>query len=338
MIKAAVLENFNSKLRFVKIKLPKLLYGQVLVKNKFTSICGSQIFEINGGRKNKKFLPHMLGHESSGVVIDVGKGVKKISKKDKVFLSWIANSGEDAEAPKFIEGINVGKIATFCTYSIVPENRVNLIPKKISYKHACLLGCALPTGAGIVLNQIKLRKKLSICIVGGGGVGISALLALLFFKVNKKNITIIESNKLRINFLKKFHQFKEIDFKTKIFNEDKSNKYLYDYVIECSGSSKQIEYSLKIVKKTGKVIFASHPHKNEKLKIDPFDLILGKKIEGSWGGLTVLDRDIKYLASIIKKNKNIVKLYFNKIYNFNSINDAIREMQLGKVVRPLIKF
>jgi S-(hydroxymethyl)glutathione dehydrogenase/alcohol dehydrogenase len=339
MIKAAVIEKFNAELKFIKIKTPNLLYGQVLVKNKFASICGSQIFEINGGRRNKKFLPHMLGHESSGVVIAVGKGVKKVKKKDKVFLSWIINSGKDAQAPKFQKGINSGKIATFSTYSIVPENRINLIPKKIDFKTASLLGCALPTGAGIVFNQINVkRKNISVCIVGAGGIGVSALLALLFFGVNKKSITVIESNTLRVNFLKTFDQFKEINFQSKIHNKEKLSKYFYDYVIECSGSSRQIELSLDIIKNNGKVIFASHPHKNERLKIDPFDLILGKKIEGSWGGLVKFDRDIKYLVKIIKKYKNIHKIFFNKTYYFNAINIAIRDMRLGKVIRPLIKF
>ena len=338
MIKAAVIKNFNEKLKFVRIKIPKLLQGQVLVKNKFTSICGSQIFEINGGRKNKNFLPHMLGHESSGVVIAVGKGIKKVKKKDKVFLSWIVSSGKDAVAPKFEKGINSGKITTFSNYSIVPENRVNLIPKKINYKTASLLGCALPTGAGIVLNQINIKKNLNVCIIGAGGVGISALLALIFFGVNRKGITVVDNNLSRINYLKKFNEFKEINFQSTVYNKDKFNNCFYDYIIECSGKSRQIELSLDMIKNTGKVIFASHPHKDERLKINPFDLILGKKIEGSWGGLVKFDRDVKYLVKIIKKYKNINKIFFNKEYDFNSINKAIRDMKLGKVIRPIIKF
>ena len=338
MIKAAILTNFKKKLKFVRIKIPKLLEGQVLVKNKFTSICGSQIFEINGGRNNKRFLPHMLGHESSGVVVSMGKGIKKVKIKDKVYLSWILSSGKDAEEPKFEKGINSGKITTFSNYSIVPENRVNLIPKNVDYKTASLLGCALPTGAGIVINQMCIKKNLNICVVGMGGVGISALLALIFFGVKKRYITAIDNNTSRINYLRKFKEFMGINFQSKIYKKNIIKNCFFDYIIECSGKTSQIELALDMIKNSGKVIFASHPNKNEKLKINPFDLIKGKKIEGSWGGLVNFDRDIDFLVEIIKKYKNINKIFFNKIYDFNKINKAIEDMQLGKVIRPLIKF
>ena len=68
-LKSAVLFKLNSSLKILDIKIPKLKKNQVLVKIFYSAICRSQIMEIFSGRNNKKYLPHMLGHEASGIVI-----------------------------------------------------------------------------------------------------------------------------------------------------------------------------------------------------------------------------------------------------------------------------
>ena len=74
--KAAVLEKYNSGLKFNKFLVPSLMKGQVLVKIILTSICRSQIMEIEGQRNTKRWLPHMLGHEAVGEIIDFHKTCK----------------------------------------------------------------------------------------------------------------------------------------------------------------------------------------------------------------------------------------------------------------------
>jgi S-(hydroxymethyl)glutathione dehydrogenase/alcohol dehydrogenase len=76
--------------------------------------------------------------------------------------------------------INFGPISTFSSYAIVSENRVFLKPKEMSDIEAVLYGCAIPTGAGMVINQLKkIKKKHSVCLIGVGGVGMATLLALI---------------------------------------------------------------------------------------------------------------------------------------------------------------
>ena len=199
-MKAAVLYKHKTKLKVLNnIQVPKLKSLQVLVRIIYTSICGSQVFEIEGKRGNNKFLPHMLGHEASGVILEIGKNVKHLKVGDKVFLSWIKNDHEDAEKPLYIfkkKRINAGNITTFSNVSIISSNRVNKIPKGISLREATLLGCALPTGAGMVLKQ-NIKKNHKILIIGLGGVGISSLISALSLN---KNIYAIEKNKKELIF------------------------------------------------------------------------------------------------------------------------------------------
>ena len=83
--KAAVLEKFNKKLNIVELATRYPAKDQILVKLKYSGICKSQIMEIDGKRNNKKWLPHMLGHEGSGVIIQIGKNINDFKIGDKVF-------------------------------------------------------------------------------------------------------------------------------------------------------------------------------------------------------------------------------------------------------------
>ena len=82
---AAVLFKLNSNLKLVKLNLPEPSKNQVLVKIYFSSICRSQLMEIFSGRKNKKWLPHMLGHEGVGKIIKIEE---KGHKKNKRLIKW----------------------------------------------------------------------------------------------------------------------------------------------------------------------------------------------------------------------------------------------------------
>ena len=85
--KAAILVECKKPLLIEEISLNPLKEGQVLVKILKSGICRSQIFEIDGERGEDKWLPHLLGHEAIGLVVDIGKSVKKLKVGDQVIAS-----------------------------------------------------------------------------------------------------------------------------------------------------------------------------------------------------------------------------------------------------------
>ena len=99
---AAVLVNVNSPLEMMELEIPPLEKGQVLVEVLYSSICQSQINEIRGRKGVGNFLPHTLGHEGSGIVLDIGSGVKKVSPGDSVVMTWIKGIGHDIPSSKYI--------------------------------------------------------------------------------------------------------------------------------------------------------------------------------------------------------------------------------------------
>ena len=124
---AAILQELNTPLQIKEIEIPNLLPGQVLVKIFFSGVCRSQLMEVKGRRGPDRWLPHLLGHEGSGMVIAVGEGVKKVIPGDEVILGWIKGSGMDAPGAKYKCGnqiISSGSVTTFSNYTIASESRL----------------------------------------------------------------------------------------------------------------------------------------------------------------------------------------------------------------------
>ena len=342
-LKAAVLTRTKKPLKiFENIEISKLKKGQVLVRIYHSAICRSQIMEIHGKRGKDKYIPHLLGHEGSGIVERVGRGVTKISPGDKVFLSWIKGKGLESGGTTFKhkgKTINAGPITTFSNYSVVSENRCFLIPKKFSIKKSVIFGCAIPTGAGIVLNEIKPKKKDKICVIGIGGVGLSILMACKMLKLN--NVLVIDIDKKKINIAKKLGFKKNIvlkdikNVKSKILSFTKG-KY-FDYTIESSGKAESIEFAFSITRNFGgKCFFASHPDFDANIKLNPFDLISGKNIYGSWGGSSDPQKIANLMAPFFLKNKKFLNLFFSREYVLDNINRAIIDFRRKSPIKLII--
>lgn len=341
--KAAVLTETKKPLKIINnLKTPKLKRGQVLVKVLHSAICRSQIMEIEGKRGRDKYIPHLLGHEGAGVVEKIGNGVTKVLPEDKVFLSWIKGDGIEAGGTKIYDKkkiINAGPITTFSNYSIISENRCFKIPKNFPIKKSVIFGCAVPTGAGIILNEIKPKKNDSICIIGLGGVGLSALMACKMLKL--KNVLVIDIDSKKINISKKLGFKKNVLFKNskkiipKILSLNKGK--FFDYTIECSGKSKSIEFAFSLTKNFGgKCFFASHPDYNSSIKLKPFDLISGKNIFGSWGGSSNPQKIANTMANFFLKNKRFLDLYFSKEYGLDNINKAIKDFKYKSTIKIIL--
>ena len=101
-MKSAILVESKKPLVIADIDLPKKLeFGQVLVKVCYSGICGAQINEIDAVKGPDKYLPHLLGHEGSGIVEKVGDGVTRIKTGDHVVLHWRPSSGIQSITAKY---------------------------------------------------------------------------------------------------------------------------------------------------------------------------------------------------------------------------------------------
>lgn len=339
--KAAILYETGKPLVIDTIGLPPLSRGHVCVKLEYSGICNSQLMEVRGKRGDDKYLPHLLGHEGSGTIISVGDGVTKVKPGDKVILGWIKGTGLDVSGPKFRKGsqiINAGAVTTFSTHTIVSENRCFKLPDGIPMDLAVLFGCAIPTGAGIVLNQVKPVAGSSIAVFGLGGIGLSALMAISLFNCSKIIAVDVEESKLALaRDCGATHVLNcaNMDTVQEILRLTCGNGL--DYAVEASGSTRSIEVAFESVRKFGGLcVFASHPPAGEKILLDPHDLICGKRIEGSWGGGCSPDTDIPKFAERYLAGKLPLEKLIGNRYPLEQINQALKDLEQRNITRALI--
>ena len=144
---AGILVKTKAPLIISEIAVPESLeFGQVLVKVLYSGICGSQLNEIDGVKGPDKFLPHLLGHEGSGIVQDMGPGVSTVKRGDHVVMHWRPGNGLQAETPIYKWGekkVNAGWVTTFNEYAVVSENRITSISKDFDMRLAPLFGCSV---------------------------------------------------------------------------------------------------------------------------------------------------------------------------------------------------
>ena len=344
--KAAVLFKQKTKLKIIKIKPQKtLLKGQVLVKVLYSGICGSQLGEISGVKGKDKFLPHLLGHEATGIVEKIGPNVKNFKKLDKVILHWKISKGINAVNPYYFyknKKINSGKVTTFSQYSIVSENRLTKIPKGLGFKSSVIFGCAATTGFGVVKNDAKIKKNESLILFGCGGVGLNILQAAIINGV--KLILVVDKNNKQLFFSKKYGGTHRFLFKNnfqklnKLINKLTKNKK-FDNFIDTTGNKKIIEFGLSVINPIkGKLILVGVQKYNEKISFNTLQVQLGKKIIGSHGGNTKPNIDIPKINKLFRANNINLNKFYTKTYILNDINKAISDMKNGKIQgRCLIK-
>jgi len=296
--------------------------------------------EVRGLRGEDKFIPHLLGHEGTGVVVEIGNGVKKVKPGDRVILGWLKGTGMDVLGAKYDhqgEIISSGGVTTFSDYTIVSENRCSLLPSGVPMDIGVLFGCALPTGGGIVLNQLSPLEDSSIAVLGLGGIGLSALMMAAAFK--PKHLIGVDISDDKLGLASSFGATHTINAKSDVHLEMQkiTDGKMLDFCVEASGDARVIELGFDLIRRGGgQLVFASHPKAGEKISIDPFELINGKMIKGSWGGGSQPDIDIPKFADFYLQGKLTLEKIFTKRYTLEQVNDALDDLENHRVNRPLL--
>ena len=341
---AAILNRQKKDLLLLDLEYPKVPKNYVLVKMMYSGICHTQLNEISGILGKDKFIPHCMGHEGVGEIVNIGFGVKKFKIKDKVVISWIKKKTNKKIFPTFykhnLKKINTGGCNTLLNYSLVSDDRVFKINEKNKYlRESVLLGCALPTASNAILNNSSIKKKSKIMIMGMGGLGYASLLVLNY--LNCQDITCIDNNEKKLNLVKRR---KGVNFKlinpSNIEEFVSSNKENFDLISDCTGSKRLIEKTFSLCKRfVGRFIIIGNTKLNEKISLRAWDFIFGKTFTGAWGngGTTMKNFEINEKI-LINQINNVKKILPKKDYILNDINRAINDFKDGKVLRPIIKF
>jgi S-(hydroxymethyl)glutathione dehydrogenase / alcohol dehydrogenase len=338
--KAAILRELNSPLILDHIEMPRLDCGQVLVSVQRSGICGAQLGEISGVKGEDRFLPHLLGHEGGGVVLETGPGVTHVKKDDHVVLHWRKGGGIHSSTPKYRWGnrtVNAGWVTTFNEMAIVSENRVTPIPKDIDFEVAALLGCAVTTALGLINNDAQLKIGQSIAVFGCGGVGLSIIQGASM--VSADPIIGIDIHDHKLKTAVEFGATHCINStRTDLRSEVRriAGPKGVDVAVENTGIVKLIEAAYSLTGPQGKTILVGVPRYDQDITIHSLPLHFGKVLTGVEGGQSNPTADIPRYLNLYLKGKLRLEPLITHRYPLAEINIALDKMRSGEVGRCVI--
>lgn len=341
-MKAAILAEPRRPLVLADLTLPPdLAFGQVLVRIRYTSICGAQLNEIDETKGPDRFLPHLLGHEGSGVVLRVGSGVKRVRPGDHVVLHWMKAAGVQAETPTYGwsgRAVNAGWVTTFNEQAIVSENRLTVIPPDFDMRVAPLLGCAVTTAVGVVNNDAALQIGQSLLVIGLGGVGLCIVKAaglatahpIVGIDMHPAKLDLAARGGLTHGLLASIP-----DLRQRL--RDLLGPDGADVAIDTTGNPRMIELAYELTNPCGRTILVGVPQQGLKASLYTLPLHFDHVLKGSHGGDVKPDVCIPRLVNLIRLGKLRLDDVLTEEMPLDRINDAIALMRAGAPGRILIR-
>lgn len=338
---AAILAQSRQPLIVDSASLPQeLLAGQVLVRVRYSGICGAQINEIDAAKGPDKFLPHLLGHEGLAEVLEVGPLVRHVAPGDEVILHWMPGAGFQSDPAVYSwrgKRLNAGWVTTLSELTIVSGNRCTKIESTLNPHYLPLLGCAATTAVGVIGRDAGLRLGESVVVLGTGGVGLLTIEAARasggypIVGVDKVETRLEHGRRLgaRSTVL-----VEEADVFDDIISALGGTPP--DVVVETTGATDMIELAYRLVSTAGRAILVGVPRHDEPASFDTLPLHFNTMITGSKGGGTKPEIDIPRLASLAEANLFRLDALPVNLFPLSEVNAAIDLVRSGMPGRAVI--
>jgi S-(hydroxymethyl)glutathione dehydrogenase / alcohol dehydrogenase len=339
--KAAILAQSREPLVVDEIALPEALgVGQVLVKVLYSTICGAQLNEIAAAKGPDKFLPHLLGHEASARVVEIGPGVTTVKPGDTVVLHWRPSQGIQCQPPAYQwrgKKLNAGWVTTFNDHAVVSENRMTVIPPDYNLRDAPLLGCAVTTAAGVINNDANVKIGESVVVFGVGGVGLNVVQFAELAGANPIVAVDLVDSKLAMaksrgaTHCLNSNAVSDLDAEIRKIVGAKGP----DKVIETTGVKSVIELAYNLTHADGTCVLVGVP--SEKVSIYTLPIHFNKVLTGSHGGDAVPHVDIPRLIRLIEAGRLSFEGLITHEFPLEDINAALDVVRSGTAGRVLLR-
>lgn len=338
---AAILVEQRKPLLIDEVELPVLGYGQVLVQVKASRICGSQLGEIEGVKGPDKYLPHLLGHEGGGVVLEIGPEVSQVQPGDHVVLHWRPGAGIQARPATYRLGaktINAGNITTFQGLTVVSENRITRIPKEVDFETAALLADTLTTGFGAVTRDAEVRIGESVVVIGVGGIGLGVVLGASLAGAHPVIAADLHDHKLTKAKAYGAHHCVNT-------SQESLTDVVWgllggpaDVVFDVTGNPAVIEKAWKLTGAKGRLVLVGVMKHDQQFSLNTLPLHYGKVLTGSEGGSSLPHIDIPRYLRMIRDGRFDPYGMISHRCSLAGVNEAIATMRAGESIHTVINF
>jgi S-(hydroxymethyl)glutathione dehydrogenase/alcohol dehydrogenase len=342
--RAAILVRQRQPLVLDEAELPDSLdVGQVLVRVEVSGICGSQVGEVDGVKGADPHLPHLLGHEGCGTVMDRGPGVKRVRSGDRVVLHWRKAPGIDSDPPAYRwrgARLNAGWVTTFNEYAVVSENRLTAIPADADPETAALFGCPVTTAFGMVTRNARLTVGESLVVIGCGGVGQAVVQAAAL--AGAYPVIAVDVHAAKLDLAERLGATHTVNSRERdlaqAIREILGNEGA-DAVVENTGRPEIIRAAYELTGARGRTILGGVPEHGKDASIDTLPLHFGKVLTGSHGGEAEPAHDIPRYLRLMAAGRLDLRPLITERTHFDGINEAIERLRRGEVVgRCVVRF
>ncbi|MEE9277805.1 MAG: zinc-binding dehydrogenase [Dehalococcoidia bacterium] len=350
---AAILSQAGRRLIVEEIEVSSPGPGEVLVRNLASGICHSQLHQIRSDQPYNR--PLLLGHEAAADVLAVGDGVVHVQPGDRVLLTWHRRNAQpgDGQPPPVTSARWRGEpiadefagIYTWSQHSLVRHEYVVPIPPGIAPDVASVIGCAVMTGAGAVINSADVPAGRSAAVIGVGGVGLSAVVALAIRAAAP--IIAIDLDDAKLAFAQRFGATVLVNAGAENATERvraETNGGV-DFAFDCIGLSQTTRQALEMarpgdwtVSRGGMAVLVGWP--TASAPINALDLVVGEKtLIGSAGGSSRPQRDFPLFYQWYRDAQLDLDALVTERRPLSDINAAADKLAQGRVLgRSVITF
>ncbi len=364
-IKAAVFYEPGVPFKVETLDLEEPRAGEVLVKVAAVGVCHSDWHLMTGATKHP--LPVVPGHEGAGVVAAMGPGVERVKLGDHVALNWAPNCGKcfyclndrpslcaayvgPLWAGVMLDGstrlsqngqpvYHFSALACFAEYCVVPQECCVPFKNEVPLAVAALIGCAVTTGVGAVLNTARVKPGSSVAVFGAGGVGLSIIMGAHLAGASR--VIAVDKAPAKLEMARGFGATDALLGGPVVNNaiRDLTGGRGADYVFEAVGIPALQEQCLDAARPGGVIVLAGISPMGSGTNL-PGAIITRqeKTIMGTYYGSANTARDFPLYGELFLRGQLPLDKLVSQTYPLEQINEAYADMLSGETGRGVIVF
>jgi Zn-dependent alcohol dehydrogenase len=358
--RAAIFVEPKTPLVVDEVEFPDPGADQVLVKLFASGVCHSQLHTMQRPARPGHRLPALLGHESTGIVAAKGRDVRHVKEGDHVITTWVDRDNATTNQPLVMHALNdraqysanwrgkdvMHSAATWAEYALAQERMVVPMPKDLATDVTSIIGCAVMTGAGAILNALRVRAGQSVAIFGAGGIGLCAISAAAI--VDAYPVIAVDIQDRKLEFARRFgatHTINSKETDTVQAIKDLTGSGA-DFAIDAIGLPETQELILRAVRpgysgmnKGGTALLVGITPPGAKAILDTSLFVGNRSFARTSGGDCKPDRDFPIFLRWFREGKLKLNELVTNRYKIEQINEAVDDLEHGKILgRGILTF
>ena len=336
-----------------EVEFPDPGPDQVLVKLFSSGVCHSQLHTMQRPARPGHRLPVLLGHESTGVVTAKGREVTHVKEGDHVITTWVDRDSARTNQPMVMHALNdrtqylaqwkgrevMHSAATWAEYAIAQERVVLPLPNEIATDVTSIIGCAVMTGAGAIINTLQVRPGQSVAVFGAGGIGLCAISAAAI--VDAYPVIAVDVIAQKLEFARRMGATHVINAKEA--DPVQAIKDLTgggaDFAIDAIGLPLTQEQILRSVRpgfsglnQGGSALLVGITPPGAKAILDTSLFIGNRSFRRTSGGDCKPDRDFPIFIRWYREGKLKLDELITNRYTLEQINEAVDDLEHGRIL------